>query len=1111
MIPERDDYALVVCSECEQSWVLDEYSRPFKSTVQCPHCETAHDTRLVDKIASGDCIEDLRDQRRERKNSDIQNQLLDEKSGESCVRGLEQTEKGDSKSDQSSGLGGEDSSIARGTTGSLSFKQPNEVEADITGVETATGLHQGIFDARWGIRVELFEAISELTTQANGSVSELWRLLDAGVDETASRAASGVFDTIIRQFVSGRVEPQVLIKLTKQLGGSTSIGERTGFSDVYQGPLKIFRMVEITPQITIELSNGVVDKDTQTLDTIIEYITELKRGCDVTIATSRVNQVILINNYESELPPNVIESVNPRWETGRIIENPQERARQLVATEIDADDTAVDVLQMIAEGRTDTAEYGVNSKLVNDVRLPVGRARISQIVNELEDLRVVDTFKEKNKLARVTNVGKEVLELLRREKGYQSTFERVCGSAASSDVSQTLNPDADTCNHAQGRLGGRTPTDSTTEPLSQSRGSPKDEVDHCLQPDHSRNHSDGFAEREYLTQYEHHAAFAAADEGQITLDNVGYGSENRSGSLPFTLIESDDNRVAFTSYNEDRKEVIAGAEYHSPLTLGVGMARAITDPLLTEKISPNRLDKNGTELGNILEGQKTILRDHCCMGWLKDEYDGDGYVGALRAGMNSLLDMTRKLNDMRRDSDTTKGDISDLCRDILQHSHGLIGTATAIYDYLGIDLHRTIRIPGSIQQNLDHGSPGDSHRTATVESLCHWVLRASTIASKLDTYRQSRIQFEDREEKRNVIDNSLSVPRSDPTGSHIGSWSIVGHGADTLRDDLKHAFENPDVYNLPAQTEEDDYVGWVVDMEIKTGFDRLTAHRVARRMLTERNLKPTRHGVSLLHAFCDSPHDAAYALYHLSSEDGRRVRVDEIRFALTHLPPKRILPSGSSSTKSKILHTLLAAEKPLPQTKLCERAGVSTASFAGHGDHQSHRDELSAFGLIHKTTAGWVIALPYDTDVNLDVDEADENQPVTGLPWYAIVEDDANYTDRKRPSKTREESLQGVLYEVIISLEDDIGNAEPPLEDILYGSLSQDDLSQLAEYRPQWRPLIQFVTALREGDPVAIGTPETDRPPVDIRTEASTATLGRPPDQALIDDYPTGLTANSTG
>jgi DNA-binding PadR family transcriptional regulator len=1008
-------------------------------------------------------------------------------------------------------------------TGQLKFREEISeigVTARVTDVTKVRTLHRSLFSRDSDMQDVVFEAAAELADRV-GDPIQLYNLLDRSADVDKPPAIGGGFDSMIRQLfdphrlphkeVDGSVEDD-LRRFMAQIGNGSWHNLPVGMDDAYQGPFKILRTSDITPTVVIHLSRQLFEKDRSTVDKVVEYLTELARGCEVLVAASRSIQHRLIADYADELPTSVIETTTARWDTERESDNPEAVAKSLIPAEVTADDTAAIVLQIIGEGPTDQAKYGKHSKLASDSRVTVGHAMIRQAIKTLRDHGLINSHGEKDPYAVLTQAGRAAIDRLQQKYGEQSRLNESETWGDNQRVTQTLNANSDTCPHAQGREGG-TAGDSPTAPAPTDL-SPGEEAaaDACTEPEHNRNHSQGPVKNRTLHDWPHHAVMAAAESGGVYLDNTPSSSVNRSDQWAerdgyrfneWTLEELEDKRGYTYNYDRENDEAVFGAEFHSPLQLGVAIARAMVNPQVFEEIlTPDRLDGHGDELDALLAGEKSTLRNEACLGWLKNGYDGEGYIDALQTARKSLDQL---LHDYDK-SEPGDGGFADLCRDILQLSHGIIGTATGIYDLLGVDIHRSIRIPGSVSRHLDHDvEPGESHTSASVSGLCGWFLRAATIASKMGTYTQSRVQFEPRDSKRESISDPPQVTRDDPKGYHIGSWSIVGHGADTLHDDLQYAIENPEEYDLSPQTDADNYVGWVVDISIQSGFDRHTAHCATRRMLEERNLRPTRHAVSLLHAFCGSPHDVTKALAQLSSEDGRRVRVDELRFALSHLPPNRILPShGNTSTKSKVVHALITADEPLSQSELCDRAGVSENSFAGWGDNTSHRDELEAFGVIHNTPDGWTVALPYDPDLDITAyPDADPEAPVTGLPWYAIIDAEANHLDRKHPPGDREASLQGVLYEAILELEatEDLRSSDHPVCGKLYGSLTTDDLKDIMQHRQSWCPLIEFVTAIREGDPNAIGTPDTDREGVPIRKRVATATLGRPPDQQGAQSY----------
>jgi len=85
-------------------------------------------------------------------------------------------------------------------------------------------------------------------------------------------------------------------------------------------------------------------------------------------------------------------------------------------------------------------------------------------------------------------------------------------------------------------------------------------------------------------------------------------------------------------------------------------------------------------------------------------------------------------------------------------------------------------------------------------------------------HAQSRVQFEPRDEKREAIGKAPLVDAADPTGTHIGQWSIQGYGATDLTDDIEYALEHPEKFGLPMQVESEHYADFVVDMPIEASF-----------------------------------------------------------------------------------------------------------------------------------------------------------------------------------------------------------------------------------------------------------------------------------------------------
>ena len=393
-----------------------------------------------------------------------------------------------------------------------------------------------------------------------------------------------------------------------------------------------------------------------------------------------------------------------------------------------------------------------------------------------------------------------------------------------------------------------------------------------------------------------------------------------------------------------------------------------------------------------------------------------------------------------------------------------------------------MRFPGRVSKNLHEDD---------IEEIQRFFVRATTIASKMGAYTQSLVQFEDRDQKRESIGSPPDVSEDECYGRHIGQWALIGHGADQLQEEIAYALENPEKFRLEYQDDAEDFAGFLVDIPMQSGVDRPSVVRTMKPALREKNLRLTPQATSVMQAFCDSPHVIAKAIHYLAPEDGRKVRIDDLKYGLTasNVPAKQILPTTSGSVKSKLVHALLTSTRPLSQKELVDRAGVSAQSF------RNHREELQAFEVIQELDEGWIVSLPYR---EADLDGKD------GLPYYTLLGQDGPHADRKcEADELKEESIQGALYEAMLVLEDTGTFSDPdhPVAQPIYGSLSESDLETLRECRLSWRGLIRFVVALREESPLAIGDESVDAKSVNISVERSTVKTGRPPDQAGMSSF----------
>jgi hypothetical protein len=213
------------------------------------------------------------------------------------------------------------------------------------------------------------------------------------------------------------------------------------------------------------------------------------------------------------------------------------------------------------------------------------------------------------------------------------------------------------------------------------------------------------------------------------------------------------------------------------------------------------------------------------------------------------------------------------------------------------------------------------------------------------------------------------------------------------------------------------------------------------------------------------------ALHNLGSETmapNRKLRLDEVRYALSTLDTKRILPAMGKSALSKVVHTLLVTDTPLVQSELAERADVTARSI------RTHTERLAAFDFVRETDAGWRFALPFHTD---------EERGDDILPWFVATDD----------SESSETFVRDVLDEVVFDLLDSERYADP--DDSVARALFAgpgEVIPALCETWEWLEPWIRVVQTLLDA--------QSDLPP-----ENATATIGIEPKQVSLVDVSMGL------
>ncbi|RDZ49823.1 hypothetical protein C5C07_20035 [Haloferax sp. Atlit-4N] len=569
----------------------------------------------------------------------------------------------------------------------------------------------------------------------------------------------------------------------------------------------------------------------------------------------------------------------------------------------------------------------------------VSRSRVSQCVNLLEDHDLLETFSAPGgRRASLLPAGREYLEILNEEYGVQKRLSEVF-------------------------------PDGVSEPPKPSDNSRVNPNGHGEAERVDRRRMDGLVDVAYLSCWEHAAVASVSPP-----ETPGVSLVDRP------IPKKEDRREPAWSYDPEADHVVVSAEFDNPMQWWVCVARALTDWKMWDNVlTPARLDGEAGDLSGLSLDDATLLRGTRCLGYLKDaDANGAAYVEALEAARDNLLDMTRALSH---------GDYEDRNRfrgAILREALGLAGTVVHLLDLAGVSVSREVRLP-EFSRNFSEDRRADLVRT---------VAKGVTIQSRYGHFSAHRQLHEQRAEKREVP--SPSVDAADPFGTLIGGFVLVGPGVSDL-EDLLHA-------NLerPAEVHED-APGFGIRVPVRTDHGRGAYARAALAMCDHKDLEATREAVGILQAFTSTPYDAARALHGLGREKrhpGRRVRVDEIRYALSTLPTEALLPFVAPSAR-KVVHALLTADGPLSVAETASRADVSTQSV------RNHRDRLLAFDLLRETPEGLRVPLTGPTDRDTDADAVD-GEPVEVLPWYATPTG-----ERTGEARMRNGSLLGVYRRAV--------------------------------------------------------------------------------------------------
>jgi len=774
-------------------------------------------------------------------------------------------------------------------------QQPRLSTATITADAPASIVWQRLADA--GLREEVEKAVRSLV----GDLRPGRRAL--ALEEHGVSAMEGLFASAVAGLADAdpiREERQAQARrLIGEFGAAerSAVGLHAPLDELADGPLAVLDTADRTPTVTVELDGGFDDLRADQREDVVGLLADLAAACDVRVVCGRATAARVRQRYHERLP--VSAPCNARPSDGEVTAR-VETARAALGP----DGRELSILRTIATEASETASYHALS-----ADAQVSDSRVRQCIGTLVNLDLVAAFDgPAGRMVELLAAGRHLLETLKTEIGVQQSIEE-CVSDPPNDSDENVY---------------------TPEPQSRETAPPTGGAGGGAE-------RGGWTDARYLSRPDHAAVAGAAEGVDIAL------SEHP--------IEGADQSPLF-SYRADHNEVVAGAEFHSPLQWLVSTARSLAGPKMWEHVLPPERLNADADLGALPDPE---VWTRCSQGgWCsKDERTAADYIERLLGAREAILEWTTEYRNQRDAGEDADAD--ETARRIVQHSHGLIGTVTRMLDYCDVDLVRYLQLP----EYAADWHTSENHRRR--RSILKTIAKTSAIAGAYGAYTAERTLYEPRTDKREF---SLGAPQvtTEESGEFIGSWTIAGRGVTKLLDPA----DGPGLESAlrsPGELQEDgtNFAAFDVPLSIGTDRDTDATRAVVRRMCGHKNTRPTEIAVRLFATCTGSVFDAARALNHLGAEPAdmpRPIRLDEVRRALATAPADRLLADAPSRSAGSLLKTMLNTTETLNQAELANRAGVSTQTV------RNTADILEALALVERTEGGpgepveWRCSLP---------------------------------------------------------------------------------------------------------------------------------------------------------
>ncbi|WP_262181375.1 replication protein H [Haloarcula laminariae] len=724
------------------------------------------------------------------------------------------------------------------------------------------------------------------------------------------------------------------LQVTRQLGGTTSIGAASSLADVWMGPLQILKAADVpTPTVVVECTRFRDLKSNQRR-AILSYLLELATVVNVRLVVTPLDQRCLLDSHRDELPASVTADAESRHggagDVATRTAKRRETARDLLAGRGE-DHPDWRRLKALYDAPQETASYDtLEADTVADFP---SRDALKQWVRRLSEHDLLEAHgSPQDRQVRLLPTGYALLA----EHPDIAVGPSQGGAGRTDAHSKPMATEVDEDTAAVSDPPNASDSTVYSPPAHEGGGDRPATEAQTATAGESDTRSKTALDVGFLDGFEHDSGVAMARDGEIALCNR-------------PVDHSGDSREAEWSFLEQRDEVVVRVEGSSwaALTMTRLCAALLSDPAFQQVLTVNRLaggpDRSG--LDGLPISNPYVLRSGACFGYLKNaDANATDFRRRLRRERNDLLAMTE---DIEFGADPDIDAIGELAR----KAHGLAGVATRIYDMLGVDLTRILKVPDHVVDDTDRR-----------RHLVKMLATQTTVSSRYGVYSAHRVLYEQRSGKRQQLLGTPDIDDADPVGDVVGGWVLIGETVDSLRDPLEDLTNH-----LVLQTDEEHFAPFTLQLDIVDGNRRSAYATALTRQTQLKSLSTTRQTVSVLRAVSSDVVAATKAVSRLGSEANqpRDLEPYDVRSALSFLDPDELVPDIGPRTVSAVVQLLLDVDEPLSTSAVADHVGVTTQTLA---NNDAFFADLEAAGLLDREDLGvgkatqWRITLPFETE-----------------------------------------------------------------------------------------------------------------------------------------------------